>query len=87
MHVDENKKYDKRNVERNIKNGAVTPKDYENYLSRLPDACEKIFSPEEDMTDDNEFESSAENEVTSQKKGLKKSTKSGSASGGKAKVR
>ncbi len=87
MHVDESKKYDKRNVERNIKNGIITHKDYESYLSRLPDASEKIFSPEEDMTDDNEFESSAENEVSSREKGFKKSAKSRYASGGKAKVR
>jgi hypothetical protein len=87
MHVDESKKFDKRNVERNIKNGVISRKDYESYLSRLPDASEKIFSPGEEMVDFEDIELPTENEGPFPKKGLKKSTKGGSASGGKAKVR
>lgn len=87
MHVDENKKFDKRNVEKNIKNGVITQKDYESYLTRLPDASDKIISSEEDMSDSEEFESSLEPEISSQKKGLKRTAKGGSASGGKPKVR
>lgn len=75
MHVDESKKFDKRNVERNIKNGDITQKDYETYLSRLPDASDKILSFDEDMADTGEFESSTENEMSSQKKSSKKKAK------------
>ena len=57
MHIDENKKFDKRNVERNIKNGIITQKDYEIYLSRLPDVSDKIFNPEESIVDFQNLES------------------------------
>ena len=77
MHIDENKKFDKRNIERNIKNGVITQKDYEIHLSRLTDASDKIFIPEEDRADLEEFESSAENEIQSKKKGLKKKATKG----------
>jgi len=77
MHVDESKKFDKRNIERNIKNGAITLKDYEIHLSRLPDASDKIFLQEEDRVDLEEFESSTENEIQSRKKGLKKKANKG----------
>lgn len=77
MHIDESKKFDKRNIERNIKNGVIAQKDYEIHLSRLPDASDKIFFPEEDITDSEEFESSAENEIHSKKKGLKKKATKG----------
>lgn len=85
MHVDESKKFDKRNIERNIKNGVITQKDYESYLSRLPDASDKIFSPEEDLEDSEDYETSLDSEISSQKKGLKKSVKGSSISVGKFK--
>ena len=47
MHIDENKQFDKRNFERNIKDGSISRKDYETYLSRLPDVIEKAFLGEE----------------------------------------
>jgi len=77
MHIDENKKVDKRNIERNIKDGVITLKDYEIHLSRLPDASDKVFLPEEDRADLEEFESSSENEIQSKKKGLKKKATKG----------
>jgi len=77
MHVDENKKFDKRNIERNIKDGILTQKDYEIYLSKLPDANEKVFFPEEDITDSEEFESPSENESHSKQKGAKKKATKG----------
>ncbi len=85
MHVDESKKFDKRNIERNIKNGVITQKDYESYLSRLPDASDKIFSPEEGMEDSEDYETFLDSEISSQKKGLKKSVKGSSISVGKFK--
>jgi hypothetical protein len=47
MHIDENKKFDIRNIERNIKEGIISQKDYENYLSKLPDVSDKIYNPDE----------------------------------------
>ena len=77
MHIDENKRFDKRNIERKIKNGGITQKDYEIHLSRLTDASDKMFIPEEDRVDLEEFESSAENEIHYKKKGLKKKATKG----------
>ena len=73
MHIDEQKKFDKRNVARNIRSGIITQKDYETFLSRLPDASSKLFNPEE--TDLVEIESREENEPSSKKKGIKKKSK------------
>ena len=75
MHIDEDKKFDKRNIARNIKNGIITQKDYETFLSRLPDAGNKLFNPEETSTDLDEIESKKESEVSSKKKGVKKKVK------------
>ena len=39
--------FDRRIVERNIKRGLVTRKDYEKFLKSLPDASDKMRSPDE----------------------------------------
>jgi hypothetical protein len=75
MHIDENKKFDKRNIEKNIKNGIITQKDYEIYLSKLPDISDKLFSPEEELTDSDELELRKEGEMTHKKRGSKKKAK------------
>jgi hypothetical protein len=46
MHIDDSKKFDKRNVQRNIKDGIFTQKDYDGYLSKLPDVGDKACFPE-----------------------------------------
>jgi len=51
MHIDEGKKFDKRNIDKNIKEGMFSPKDYEVYLSRLPDVSDKAFLGEEPESD------------------------------------
>ena len=66
MHIDEAKKFDKRNIVGNIKSGVFSQKEYEIYLSRLPDASGKIFNPETE-----ELESAHEMELR-KKKGKKK---------------
>jgi hypothetical protein len=73
MHIDEEKKFDKRNVARNIKSGLITQKDYETFVSRLPDASGKLFNPEETSTDLAEVESREEGEP--KRKGTKKKAK------------
>ena len=75
MHIDENKKFDKRNIGKNIKNGIITQKDYEIYLSKLPEAGDKLFSPEETTVDSEEFGLRKEEEGTSKKKVIKKKLK------------
>jgi len=75
MHTDENKIFDKRNTERNIKNGIITPEDYEIYLSKLPDVSDKLINPEEFSSDSDEFESKKGNEIQSKKKVVKKKSK------------
>lgn len=75
MHIDESKKFDKRNIERNIKEGVITQKDYELYLSKLPDVSDKIYIPDESIEEAEEFESYKESESQSKKKGGKKKVK------------
>jgi hypothetical protein len=75
MHIDEEKKFDKRNIAKNIENGIITQKDYETFVSRLPDASSKLFNPEETSTDLVETESREESESSSKKKGMKKKAK------------
>ena len=43
---------DVRTIERNIKKGNITRKDYEKYLKALPDVTDKVAPPEEDDADD-----------------------------------
>ena len=75
MHIDENKKFDKRNIEKNIKDGIITQKDYEIYLSKLPETSDKLFSPEETTFESDEFELKKEGEIPSKKQVTKKKTK------------
>jgi len=76
MHTDEQKKFDIRTIERNTKSGIVTQKDYETYLSKLPDVSDKVFNPEEASEDFGEVESKREGELSSKKKEMKKKVKS-----------
>ena len=75
MHTDEDKRFDKRNIERNIKEGIITRKDYEIFLSKLSDASDKVFNPEEYLDDLDELESAREDETKAKKRALKKKTK------------
>ncbi len=75
MHTDENKTFDKRNIERNIKNGIITQKDYEIYLSKLPDVSDRLFISEKSSVDSDEFESKMEGEIQPKKKAAKKKSK------------
>ena len=75
MHIDENKKFDKRNIERNVKNGIITQRDYEVHLSKLPDVSDKLFDPEKSSVDSGGFESKIEGEIQSKKKAGRKKLK------------
>jgi hypothetical protein len=76
MHTDEQKKFDIRTIERNTKSGIITQKDYESYLSKLPDVSDKVFNPEETSEDSGEVESKRDGELSSKKKETKKKAKS-----------
>ena len=75
MHTDETKKFDKRNVESNIRNGVVSKKEYETYLSRLPDVSDKVFA-EEYSGDQQGPPLDKEPEMETKQKKLKKKSKS-----------
>jgi hypothetical protein len=48
MHTDESKRFDKRNIESNLRRGFMAPKEHESYLNKLPDVSDKIFDPEDE---------------------------------------
>ena len=49
--------YDKRTVERNIKKGLISRKDYEKHLKTLEDVAEKgAFGAADDDDDDDDYE-------------------------------
>ena len=75
MHIDEGKRFDKRNIAKNIKNGIITQKDYEIFLSKLPDVSEKLFNPEENPAVSDETRSKKESEASLKRKRLKRKLK------------
>ena len=75
MHIDEDKKFDKRNIARNMKSGVITQKDYEIFLSKLPDVSAKLFSPGEAPADSDQAESREVSEASLKKKVTKKKAK------------
>ena len=75
MHIDENKKFDKRNIEKNIKSRIITQKDYEIYLSKLSDVSDKLYDLEGNFTDLDASELKREIKVFSKKKEVKKKKK------------
>jgi len=42
MHIDQNKKFDKRSIDQAIREGLISQKEYEDYLASLPDVSDKI---------------------------------------------
>jgi hypothetical protein len=72
MHIDEGKKFDKRNISKNINSGIITQKDYEIFLSKLPDVADKLFNPEENPTVLDEIKSRKETEAALKRKRIKK---------------
>jgi hypothetical protein len=72
MHIDDSKKFDKRNIQRNVKDGIITQKDLDLHLNKLPDVSEKVFVPESDTK---EAEMKGEPEAESPKGSTKKKSK------------
>lgn len=42
MHIDESKKFDKRTIERDLKAGTISAKEWEQFLNGLPDVSDKV---------------------------------------------
>jgi len=42
MHIDEDKKFDRRTIEKNLKEGIISPTEWEKYLKALPDASNNV---------------------------------------------
>ncbi len=42
MHTDEEKRYDKRTIERDLRQGLISRKEYEEYLRKIPDVSNKV---------------------------------------------
>ncbi len=75
MHIDEGKKFDRRNVRKNIQDGLISTKDYGIFLSKLPDVSDKVFNLEESIPNSQDFESKKDNEIQSKKKGARKKSR------------
>jgi hypothetical protein len=75
MHTDENKRFDRRNIDRNVKTGIISQKDYESYLLKLPDVSDKLFNPEKPSTESYEMVLKPEEERPPKKKPGKKKVK------------
>jgi len=57
MHIDESKKFDKRTIERDLKAGTISAKEWEQFLNGLPDVSDKVdfvMSEEEQKEQDEE---------------------------------
>lgn len=52
MHIDENKKFDKRSIDRKIREGSLPRKEYKDYLAGLPDVSDKIYDPGQDAQEE-----------------------------------
>ncbi len=72
MHIDEGKRFDKRNIAKNVKDGIITQKDYEIFLSKLPDVTDKLFNPEESPAISEEAKLIKEGEASLKKRRVKK---------------
>ncbi len=42
MHIDENKKFDKRTIEKNLREGVVSAEEWKKYLRSLPDVSDNV---------------------------------------------
>ena len=51
---DEAKLYDVRTLERRLRRGLITKKDYEKYLKALPDRTANIATPEERLASEDD---------------------------------
>jgi hypothetical protein len=75
MHIDEAKKFDKRNIAKNIKEGIITQKDYEIFISKLSDVSDKLFNLEESQAIPDEIQSKKGSLEPLKKKKVKKKPK------------
>ncbi len=51
MHIDEQKKFDKRTIDRKIREGQISQKEYQQYLKGLRDVSKKIDEGEKESAE------------------------------------
>ena len=72
MHTDERKRFDKRNIQSNLRRGVMNLKEYDSYLTKLPDVSDKVYDPgEESSADEPELEPGGDYDRIPKKKGGK----------------
>ena len=42
MHIDEGKKFDKRTIEKNLKEGSISAEEWKKFLRSLPDVSDNV---------------------------------------------
>jgi len=54
MHIDDGKKFDRRTIEKNLKEGIVSAEEWENFLRKLPDVSDNVdfIMAEEEKTEE-----------------------------------
>jgi hypothetical protein len=63
VHIDEDKKFDKRTIERNLREGIITAEEWKKYLKALPDVSDNADQvmmdgrPKEETTEEQETKS------------------------------
>ncbi len=60
MSRDESKMYDVRTLERNLRKGVITRKDYDKFLKGLPDRSDNVAVSRPDDDDKDDFDDRAE---------------------------
>ena len=75
MHIDESKKFDRRNIDRNLKEGVITLKEYEGYLAKLPDASDMIYTPEHLPGEPEGIDAEQQSDAAGKKRPAKKKAK------------
>ena len=42
MHIDDNKKFDRRTIEKNLREGIISAEEWKNFLRALPDVSDNV---------------------------------------------
>ena len=71
MHIDESKKFDRRTIKRNLREGIISPEELKKFLRALPDVSDKAdFS----MSEEGQTEETTKEEVRNSKESVEKET-------------
>ena len=68
MHTDQSKRFDKRNIQSNLRRRVINSKEYESYLAKLPDVSDKIYDSGEESPGGEPESASGSGSIRSTKK-------------------